>query len=217
MNASPLLRVAEVFESLQGESVHAGFPTLFLRLSGCSLGCAWCDTTSARDPERGTPTPLEDLVAAASASPFRRVCVTGGEPLEQPGCGRLLERLVELGKIVSLETNGAESLAPVPYEVHAVLDWKPPSARAAKPFLEENLDRLKPSDEIKFVVDDETDLAHALAADRRHDLARRFLVSLSPTPRFLAAGGCAGRILESRRDFRLNVQLHKTFFRDPAK
>lgn len=210
-----LLRLCEMFDSLQGESIHAGFPTRFVRLQGCSMGCRWCDTPRAIAAAGGESLPVDELAMRAIAGPFRRVCVTGGEPLEQEGCGRLLERLVEAGRIVSLETNGGWPLSRVPYEVHVVLDWKPPSARATRPFLTENLDLLKPADEIKIVVDDAADLAFALAADAAHDLARRFLVSLSPTPRFLAEGDLAGAILASGRDLRLNAQLHKIAFRDP--
>lgn len=209
------LRLCEAFESLQGESIHAGFPTLFLRLQGCAMRCRWCDTPRAIPPDGGVTAHLDELLARAAASPFRRVCVTGGEPLDQPATGRLLERLVEAGKLVSLETNGGRPLNTVPYEVHVVLDWKPPSACGVLPFLMDNLDRLKPTDEIKIVVDDTADLAFALDADRRHDLARRFLVSISPTPRFRTAHDAAAAILASGRDLRLNPQLHKILFRDP--
>lgn len=211
------LRISEIFTSLQGETTAAGFPFLFIRLAGCPLACSWCDTPHAQPMDSGEFISLEEILTHVDASPFSRVLVTGGEPLAQSGTVSLLENILSRGKIVSLETGGAYSLERISAAVRLILDWKPPSARSTMPFILDNLDFLKADDEMKIVVDDQSDFDFALQCDKKHDLSKRCLFSISPTPRYLAASkDFPGQILASGRDIRINYQLHKHFFSDPS-
>lgn len=202
------LAIYEIFFSLQGESTYSGLPCVFVRLAGCPLRCAWCDTAVVREAP-GTPMTVEEVLARVASYGCQLVEVTGGEPLAQEGCGELLSRLCDAGHTVLLETSGAFELAPVPADVHVIMDVKPPSSGEQGSLLQANFARLGPGDEVKFVVADRADFTHALAV-----LAglpdRRFAVLFSPIPDRLTPGELARWLLEARVfDARLQVQLHK--------
>lgn len=149
------LRMTEIFYSLQGEALTSGLPTVFVRLTGCPLRCVYCDTTySFTGGERLS---LEAIMADIAQYPCKRVCITGGEPLAQPNCIALINRLLEAGYEISLETAGALSVADVPEAVSKVMDIKTPSSGESDKNLWSNLDYLTQHDQLKFVIMNRSD------------------------------------------------------------
>lgn len=203
----PWLRVSEIFLSLQGEARESGYPTVFVRLTGCPLRCSWCDTAYAfTGGERiAIPTILE-RVAAYGVS---RVCVTGGEPLAQKETQGLLVQLADRGFRVSLETSGALPVEDVDPRVSRVVDLKPPGSGEVTKNRYENLACLGPADQVKCVIASREDYEWALAALERYGLASRVEVLFSPVYGQLEAQELAGWILSDRLPVRFQVQLHK--------
>lgn len=206
------LRVTEIFRSLQGESRTVGWPTVFIRLTGCPLRCTWCDTAYAFTG--GTRMTLDEILAAVAAQATSRVCVTGGEPLAQPGCLPLLDALVAAGYAVSLETSGALDVAGVHPAVVKVMDLKPPGSGEVAANRYENLAHLGSADQIKFVIRDDADYAWSKDMVRDYGLETRCEVLFSPVAGALDATELADRILQDRLNVRLQIQLHKYLWGD---
>jgi 7-carboxy-7-deazaguanine synthase len=201
------LLVAEVFASLQGESSWAGLPCVFIRLAGCPLRCRWCDTPQAR--EGGEAWTLEALLEKVRSFGLPLVEVTGGEPLAQAGCLPLLERLVDAGYRVLLETSGALDITPVPETVVRIVDVKCPGSGEAERNRWENLSTLRLQDEVKFVVQDEVDYDYARDVMARYDLPSKCGILLSPVEGCLDRVRLAEWMLRDRSRARMNLQLHK--------
>jgi 7-carboxy-7-deazaguanine synthase len=205
------LKVTETFVSIQGEADAVGWPTLFIRLTGCPLRCVYCDTQySFYGGEWQT---LEQLLGIARASGVRHVCVTGGEPLAQRACLELLTGLCDAGFAVSLETSGALDVAPVDPRVSRVVDLKTPGSGEQRRNRLENLDVLAERDQLKFVLCSRADYEWA------RDLLRtraplRGQVLFSPVWGQIEPRQLAEWILEDRLDVRLQVQLHKLLWGD---
>lgn len=206
------LRVTEIFRSLQGESRTVGLPTVFVRLTGCPLRCAWCDTAYAFTG--GLRKTIEEILAEVARLQARHVCVTGGEPLAQPDCLPLLDALVEAGYEVSLETSGALDVAGVHPKVVKVMDLKPPGSGEAAANRFENLAHIRPADQIKFVIRDETDYLWARDQVREHRLSDRCEVLFSPVAGEQDPTELAERILNDHLDVRFQIQLHKYLWGD---
>ncbi|HYX19738.1 MAG TPA: radical SAM protein [Thermoanaerobaculia bacterium] len=206
------LRVTEIFRSLQGESTRAGFPCAFVRLTGCSLRCVWCDTEYAF--HGGAEMTVADAAARALEFGTRLVEVTGGEPLEQEGVYPLIDRLLAADRTVLLETGGHVPLDRVDPRVVKIVDVKAPGSGMAAANLPENLERLQPHDELKFVIADRRDFDWSLAMvrERRLDAAR--VVTFSPAWQSLSPGTLAEWVRDSGRDIRLGLQLHKVLWGD---
>jgi 7-carboxy-7-deazaguanine synthase len=206
------LRVTEIFHSLQGESRTVGWPTVFVRLTGCPLRCVWCDTAYAFSG--GERKSIPEILDAVAGFEVRHVCVTGGEPLAQPDCLLLLDALVAAGYEVSLETSGALDIAGVNPKVVKVMDLKPPGSGEAAANRFENLAHLNPADQIKFVIRDEADYRWARDQVREHGLSARCEVLFSPVAGEQDPADLAERILHDRLDVRFQIQLHKYLWGD---
>ncbi|HPN80423.1 7-carboxy-7-deazaguanine synthase QueE [Dokdonella sp.] len=208
--ASLRLRITEIFHSLQGESDSMGWPTVFIRLTGCPLRCVWCDTEYSF--HGGQWQDIDEILDRVSGFGARHVCVTGGEPLAQKRCLALLSRLCDLDYEVSLETSGALDIADVDPRVRRVVDLKPPGSGEVGRNLWRNLDYLATRDQLKFVIADRTDYDWSVARLREHALAERCPVLFSPVHGKLAAHDLADWILADRLPVRFQMQLHKVLW-----
>jgi 7-carboxy-7-deazaguanine synthase len=206
------LRINEIFYSLQGEADSVGWPTVFVRLTGCPLRCQYCDTEYAF--HEGEWQLIDAVLAAVAAVAPKFVCVTGGEPLAQKNCLRLLSQLCEAGYRVSLETSGAIDIRGVDPRVVRVVDIKTPGSGESQRNLAENLSDLRASDVVKFVICDRIDYDWSREFVAKHALASRCQVFFSPSHRQLTARELADWILADRLPVRLQVQLHKYLWGD---
>jgi len=201
------MRVAEIFSSLQGEGPSTGFPTVFVRFTGCDLRCVWCDTAYAF--HGGRDMGLDDILAAVRAAGCRRVCLTGGEPLLQRDLPLLAQALLDEGCQVSVETGGHRPLDGLPRQVTLVVDVKCPGSGEQGSFRMENLGLLKPGDELKFVVADGADLDYAISFWRDHPVPKGVIGRVSPAWGTLDLREAARRLLAAGVDLALALQLHK--------
>ena len=206
-SASARLKITEIFFSLQGEARAVGWPTVFVRLTGCPLRCQYCDTAYAfHGGEWMTPDAIVDKVGEYGA---RHVCVTGGEPLAQKRCIDLLRRLCDGGYQVSLETSGALDVSEVDPRVDRVIDLKTPGSAEVARNRMANLEQLRANDQIKFVICSRDDYEWARALMAEHRLADRCDVLFSPSHHQVAPTELAEWMLADRLPARMQVQLHK--------
>jgi len=210
------LRINEIFHSLQGEADAVGFRTVFVRLTGCPLRCQYCDTEYAF--HAGEWHDIDAVLARVQGFGARHVCVTGGEPLAQPNCLKLLTRLCDSGFDVSLETSGAMTIAAVDARVARVVDVKTPGSREAARNLPQNFELLTPRDQVKFVICSREDYDWSKAYLNEHALNDRCQVLFSPSYTQIPATSLAEWILADRLDVRFQMQLHKVLWGDvPGK
>lgn len=206
------LRITEIFHSLQGEAGSVGWPTVFVRLTGCPLRCGYCDTAYAfHGGERRTIAAILDEVGGYGA---RHVCVTGGEPLAQRGCVELVARLCAAGFEVSVETSGALDISVLDPRATRVMDVKTPGSGEVGRNLPENLLQLRPQDAAKFVICARGDYEWAREFVARHGLAARCEVLFSPCWERVAPAQLAEWILADRLPVRFQLQLHKILWGD---
>jgi len=206
------LRVTEIFYSLQGESRNIGWPTVFVRLSGCPLRCTYCDTSYAF--QGGSRYTLEAVLQEVASYQPRYVTVTGGEPLAQKNCLPMLGALCDAGYEVSLETSGAMDVAEVDPRVSKVMDLKTPASGEESKNRYANLSLLRPGDQLKFVLCDRRDYEWALERIGQYRLTERCEVLMSPVYGQLAAKDLAEWILADRLQVRFQIQLHKYLWGD---
>lgn len=206
------LRVSEIFLSLQGEADTVGWPTVFVRLTGCPLRCHYCDTAYAFSG--GEWMAVEQVLAQVADYRIRHVCVTGGEPLAQKGCLDLLTRLCDAGHAVSLETSGALDIARVDPRVSRVMDIKTPVSGEAAQNRYENIDHLTPHDQIKFVIGSRDDYDWSVAVIEKYVLTERCMLFFSPCFSKIEAKELAEWIIADRLEVRLQLQLHKLLWGD---
>ncbi|MGH8503733.1 MAG: 7-carboxy-7-deazaguanine synthase QueE [Gammaproteobacteria bacterium] len=206
------LRVSEIFYSLQGETRTVGWPTVFVRLTGCPLRCGYCDTEYAFRGGRWMA--VSAILSEVAAFGARYVTVTGGEPLAQKNCLKLLSRLCDLEYQVSLETSGAMDIRDVDPRVVKVVDLKTPGSGEVDKNLYRNIHYLEPKDQVKFVICDRSDYEWAKAALDRYRLDGRCEVLFSPSHGQLDAGLLADWMLADRLPVRLQIQLHKYLWGD---
>lgn len=209
-----MLTVNEIFHSVQGESSYAGRRCVFVRLTACDLRCSWCDTPYAfhEGQKRSIPAIVDEVVSYGCPL----VEITGGEPLLQEGVYTLMEALLARGLTVLVETGGHRSTARVPSAVVVILDVKCPGSGEASRMDWENLSRLRPHDEVKFVVRDRADYEYAREVLAREALADRVAaVHLSPVHGVMDARTLAEWVLADRLPVRVQLQLHK-FIWDPS-
>jgi 7-carboxy-7-deazaguanine synthase len=206
------LKITEVFLSLQGEARDAGWPTVFVRLTGCPLRCQYCDTTYSFFG--GEWRSIDDLLDEVAAHGVRHVCVTGGEPLSQKRCLDLLRRLCDAGYVVSLETSGAIDIAEVDPRVSRVLDIKTPGSAEVARNRWENLPLLTAHDQIKFVICGREDYEWSRDLLREHRLHERCDVLFSPSKSEVSARDLADWIVADRLPVKFQMQLHKILWND---
>ncbi|QDW67200.1 7-carboxy-7-deazaguanine synthase QueE [Luteimonas granuli] len=206
------LRITEIFLSLQGEARDAGWPTVFVRLTGCPLRCTYCDTAYAF--HGGEWREIDAILAEVESHGVRHVCVTGGEPLAQKRCIGLLQRLCDAGYVVSLETSGAIDIGDVDPRVSRVLDIKTPGSGEEGRNLWSNLGLLTPNDQVKFVICNRADYEWARGMVAEHAIHQRCDVLFSPSKSELDARELADWIVADRLPVRFQVQLHKILWND---
>ncbi|HET7812395.1 MAG TPA: 7-carboxy-7-deazaguanine synthase QueE [Steroidobacteraceae bacterium] len=210
------LKITEIFHSLQGEADTVGFPTVFVRLTGCPLRCQYCDTPYAF--HGGEWRSIDAVLERVAEFAPRYVCVTGGEPLAQKNCLPLLSELCDAGYRVSLETSGALPLAGVDARVIRVVDVKTPGSGEERRNRYDDLGLLRPEEQVKFVVCDRADYEWSRDKVAALDLARRCQVLFSPSAGQLPARELADWILADRLPVRFQLQLHKVLWGDvPGK
>ena len=203
-----MVTINEIFYSVQGESTYAGRPCVFVRLTACDLRCSWCDTPYAF--HEGTKRPVDDVLADVDRYGCPLVEVTGGEPLLQPDVYPLMQALLDRGKTVLLETGGHRSTAQVPEPVVTILDVKCPGSGEAARMDWDNLARLRPHDEVKFVIRDRGDYEYARLVIAEHALAGRVAaIHLSPVHGVLDPKTLSEWVLADRLPVRVQLQLHK--------
>jgi 7-carboxy-7-deazaguanine synthase len=202
-----VLKVNEIFFSIQGEGTRAGVPCVFVRLTGCPLRCRWCDTAYAF--HEGEPRSEDDVLAAIGRFPSRLLCLTGGEPLAQPAAFPFVSRLLDEGWQVVVETSGHVSIEPLDPRAVAILDVKAPGSGETARMEWSNLELLKPKDEAKFVIQDRADYEWSRDFVREKRLHERCPVLFSPVHGSLAPGQLASWVLEDGVPARVQLQLHK--------
>jgi 7-carboxy-7-deazaguanine synthase len=209
-----LLTVNEIFYSIQGESTYAGRPCVFVRLTACDLRCSWCDTAYAF--HEGRKRELEDVIAEVDRFDCPLVEVTGGEPLLQEGVYPLMQTLLDRGRTVLLETGGHRDISRVPDRVVTILDVKCPGSAEAHRIDWGNLERLRPHDEVKFVVKDRADYEYARDVIARYCLPERAAaIHVSPVHGVLDARALSEWVLADSLPVRVQLQIHK-FIWDPG-
>jgi len=203
-----MLTINEIFHSIQGESTFAGQPCVFVRLTACDLRCNWCDTPYAF--HEGRKMSVDEVVADVEARGCPVVEVTGGEPLLQPDVYPLMQRLVDAGKTVLIETGGHRSIAAVPPQVIRIMDVKCPASGESARNDWSNLALLTERDEVKFVIADRVDYEFAREVVAREHLADRCgAVLFSPVHGVLDPKSLADWVLADRLRVRLQLQVHK--------
>jgi 7-carboxy-7-deazaguanine synthase len=205
-----MLRVNEIFHSIQGESTHAGRPCVFVRLTGCNLRCVWCDTAYAF--HEGDALSVEEIVRRVSSYGCPLVEVTGGEPLLQPESIDLMRALVERGFEVLLETGGSLAIGRVPEGVRRIIDVKCPGSGECDRNRWENLEALRAGDELKFVIAGRADYEWAVTCVRDRSLCDRAPVLFSAVHDALSSGELARWVIADGLPVRVQVQMHKVLW-----
>ncbi|MFA6037303.1 MAG: 7-carboxy-7-deazaguanine synthase QueE [Legionellales bacterium] len=205
-----MLRITEIFYSLQGETSFVGLPTVFIRLTGCPLRCQYCDTAYAFSG--GTKMSQEEILEKVAAYKPRYITVTGGEPLAQKACLPLLKSLCDL-YTVSLETSGAIDVSEVDPRVVKILDLKTPGSDEVDKNIYENINYLNRHDQIKFVICNHHDYEWTKQKIAEYDLSR-FEILLSPSHDQLPAKDLAQWIIEDNLPVRMQLQMHKYIWGD---
>jgi 7-carboxy-7-deazaguanine synthase len=210
------LKINEIYLSVQGESTWAGLPCVFVRLTGCSLRCSWCDTAYAFYD--GQDKGLDEVLAKVDSFGVKLVEITGGEPLEQEGVYPLMEALLKKGHKVLLETSGAVDVARVPRAVVKIMDVKCPGSGEEGRNLWDNLGKLVPGqDEVKFVIADRGDYEYAKGVVQKYGLAGKFTVLFSSAFEHLKPAELAEWITADRLPVRFQLQMHKYIWPQDTK
>ena len=211
---TPMLKINEIYKSIQGESSYTGLACGFVRLTGCNLRCGWCDTEYAF--YEGAAMTVAEAVKKVEGFAIDLVEVTGGEPLMQKSVYPLMDALLEKGFRVMLETGGSLSIAKVPEAVIKIMDLKCPGSGEHVQNHYENLDFLEPKDEVKFVLLDRADYEWSREILRRYSIDRKAKVLFSPVYDKLSLKDLASWVLEDRLPVRLQTQLHKVIWSKDA-
>ena len=202
-----ILKINEIYHSIQGESSFTGLPCIFIRLTYCNLRCSYCD--SEYTFYEGADMSIDEILNKIKNYSCKLVEVTGGEPLVQKGCIDLLQKLIDLDYKVLLETSGSLTIKDVPKEVINIIDFKCPSSNMKKKNLWENINYLKSDDEVKFVIGNREDYDWAKNKIKKYDITNICKVLMSPTYKEIDPKMITEWILEDNLNIRFQVQLHK--------
>ena len=202
-----MLKIYEIYTSIQGESSYQGLPCVFIRLSGCNLRCAWCDTAYAFFG--GEEKSIKEIMAEVKDSGPLLVEITGGEPLIQSECYALMKELCDQKYEVLLETGGSIDTIKVDPRVRKIIDFKTPSSLMVDENNWDNISRLNPGDELKFVIGDSADYDWALNIIKKNGLEEKTIVNLSPVHGVMSPSELTKWMLEDKIDVRVNLQIHK--------
>ncbi len=208
-----MLKISEIFFSIQGESTFSGLPCIFVRLAGCNLRCNYCDTSYSYEEDYSEMT-IETAINEIKKFDSKRIEITGGEPLLQEETPLLIDKLLENGYTVLLETNGSIGLDNLNSKVIKIIDIKTPGSGCEDSFNKNNLKFINSSDEVKFVITDRTDFEWAKETIEKHQLHCKANVLFSPVSGKLDPGDLSEWILQDGLDVRLQLQLHKIIWRD---
>ncbi|HDT15077.1 MAG TPA: radical SAM protein [Firmicutes bacterium] len=201
------LKINEIFEDIEGEGIFRGFGTLFIRFSGCNLRCVWCDTKTSYN--RGAYVETADLMRIIKKSPYKRISITGGEPLEQKeGLVMLINEVKKKfpGKIICVETNGSRNIAGIKADCIS-MDIKPPSSGVHKEMDVMNLKRLRKKDQVKITAASEEDMEYARKILQKY--GTKASVSVQPVFGRLGVKKIGGFIMKKSLDWSAGIQLHK--------
>ncbi|HIB54894.1 MAG TPA: radical SAM protein [Nitrospirales bacterium] len=201
------MQITEIYHSIQGESTYVGLPCVFIRLTGCSLRCSWCDTTYAF--HGGTKMPIDHICEQVRSYGTTLVEITGGEPLDQPEVIPLVARLCDEGYEVLIETSGAIDITPLDTRSHVIMDVKCPASGMIKYMYWENLSVIKLKDEVKFVITDRRDYDWAVSVIEEYQLDGRCPILFSPVFGVLEPHILSDWVLQDRLKVRVQLQLHK--------
>jgi len=207
-----MLKINEIFHSIQGESTHAGRPCVFVRLTGCNLRCVWCDTAYAF--QEGSSMSVDQVVERVEEYGCPLVEITGGEPLLQADAPALMKRLLACGHTVLVETGGSLPIDSVPEGVRRIIDVKCPGSGEAERNQSQNLDLLREGDELKFVLAGREDYEWASRQIETRRLAGRCPLLFSPVQGAMEPGDLARWVLEDALPVRVQLQLHKVLWPD---
>lgn len=207
-----MLRITEIFHSIQGEARYMGLPTVFIRLTGCPMRCSYCDSAYAF--HGGEKKSIETIIRSVQQYDTKHITVTGGEPLAQSECHQLLTELCDLGFIVSIETGNAFDIHRVDERVHIVLDIKTPGSGEEKNNHYSNLSHIAEKDQLKFVIVSREDYIWAREFVAEHQLIEKCEILFSPVADQVEAKDLAEWILEDKLNVRFQIQLHKQLWGD---
>lgn len=202
-----MLRITEIYKSIQGEGSHAGYPCIFVRLTGCNLRCTWCDTEYGYNG--GKDFTLEGILEKVSTLGSKLVEVTGGEPLLQEETPQLVDLLLKNGYTVLIETAGSIDISCVSTEATRIVDMKCPGSGMTDKNFYKNLDLMTDKDEVKFVIKDKADFDWSLELIKKHELEEKVQILISPVFGELKEEDLANWVLESGIKARMQIQLHK--------
>ena len=210
-----LLRVNEIFKSIQGESTYAGIPCIFVRLTGCNLRCSYCDTAYAYD--EGLVISLSEIIERVNRYGCRNICITGGEPLLQENINKLINLLKKNHFNVYIETNGSQNIDVLPKGIVRIVDIKCPGSGMEHETDWQNIERLKRKDEVKFIISSKRDYEWAKEITKKYKIVDRTTVLFGLAHGKLKPKTLAGWILKDGLDVRLQLQLHKIVWPDKTR
>jgi 7-carboxy-7-deazaguanine synthase len=199
--------INEIFQSIQGESSYSGFPCTFIRVTGCNLRCSYCDTTYAYD--KGIDLTIPQIVREVRRYRISLVEITGGEPLLNEEVYPLIEKLLSEGYKILVETNGSIDISRLDENVVRIIDIKCPSSKMSHKMCWKNMDILRPTDEIKFVVENRSDYVWSRMIISKYKLKDKVKINLSPVHEVMDAAKLADWMLEDKLQARLQIQMHK--------
>lgn len=212
----PTINIIEKFKSIQGEGIHSGLPTFFIRLAGCNLRCSYCDTKYAYG--QGKKMSIRLIVAEARTQGINLICITGGEPLNQKNAKVLINSLLRAGFYIDIETNGSKEIRKFPNSKKILysLDIKCPSSLMHKEMYFNNLMELKEKDQVKFIMKSQVDYKFAKDIIKKYRLIGRTNIIFSPIGG-VKADKLAKWVLRDNLEVRIGLQLHKIIWKSERR